>query len=581
MAFNGITIHALAYELNNELNGLRISKISQPEKEEILFTFKGSSGQKRMLISANASLPLVYLTKENKPAPMQAPNFCMVLRKYIGNGRITDISQMGMERIIRFTVEHLDELGDPAKKYLYVEIMGKYSNIIFCSDDNKIIDSIKHISFHVSSVREVLPGRDYFITAQENKVDPTMISQDDFAAFLGNATSLRKFITGNFIGLSSVTANEIACRCHLDADQSTASLTEIEKNNLYKCFKAMMHDIEENHYNPVIIKDRESSKPLEYSAFPLESYRNMETVSYSSISEVLETFYSERNQFTNMHQRSTDLRKVVTTLLERNHKKLDLQKRQYKDTDKMDKYKLYGELLQAYAYSLPTEIPKSVTVNNYYDNTELSIPLDETKSYMDNSNRYFEKYNKCKRTRIALDEYMEETANTISHLDSILTAISLAESENDLNEIRRELNDYGFIKKHIERKKASSQKSKPLHFVTDDGFHIYVGKNNYQNDYLTFKFATGNDWWFHIKKATGSHVIVKTEGQELPDHVYEDAAALAAYYSSCRDNDKVEIDYLQKKNVKKPNKANPGFVIYYTNYSMSITPGIRNMKQIK
>jgi predicted ribosome quality control (RQC) complex YloA/Tae2 family protein len=247
----------------------------------------------------------------------------------------------------------------------------------------------------------------------------------------------------------------------------------------------------------------------------------------------------------------------------------------------MDKYKLYGELLQAYAYSLPTEIPKSVTVNNYYDNTELSIPLDETKSYMDNSNRYFEKYNKCKRTRIALDEYMEETANTISHLDSILTAISLAESENDLNEIRRELNDYGFIKKHIERKKASSQKSKPLHFVTDDGFHIYVGKNNYQNDYLTFKFATGNDWWFHIKKATGSHVIVKTEGQELPDHVYEDAAALAAYCSSCRDNDKVEIDYLQKKNVKKPNKANPGFVIYYTNYSMSITPGIRNMKQIK
>jgi predicted ribosome quality control (RQC) complex YloA/Tae2 family protein len=488
---------------------------------------------------------------------------------------------MGMERIIRFTVEHLDELGDPAKKYLYVEIMGKYSNIIFCSDDNKIIDSIKHISFHVSSVREVLPGRDYFITAQENKVDPTTISQDDFAALLGNATSLRKFITGNFIGLSSVTANEIACRCHLDADQSTASLTEIEKNSLYKCFKAMMHDIEANRYNPVIIKDRESSKPLEYSAFPLESYRNMETVSYSSISEVLETFYSERNQFTNMHQRSTDLRKVVTTLLERNHKKLDLQKRQYKDTDKMDKYKLYGELLQAYAYSLPTEIPKSVTVNNYYDNTELSIPLDETKSYMDNSNRYFEKYNKCKRTRIALDEYMEETANTISHLDSILTAISLAESENDLNEIRRELNDYGFIKKHIEKKKASSQKSKPLHFVTDDGFHIYVGKNNYQNDYLTFKFATGNDWWFHIKKATGSHVIVKTEGQELPDHVYEDAAALAAYYSSCRDNDKVEIDYLQKKNVKKPNKANPGFVIYYTNYSMSITPGIRNMKQIK
>lgn len=581
MAFNGITIHALAYELNNELNGLRISKISQPEKEELIFTFKGSSGQKRMLLSANASLPLIYLTKENKPAPMQAPNFCMVLRKYIGNGRITNICQMGMERIIRFTIEHLDELGDPAKKYLYVEIMGKYSNIIFCSDDNKIIDSIKHISFHVSSVREVLPGRDYFITSQENKVDPTTITEDEFHTLLENAAPIRKFITKNFIGLSSITANELAVRCHLDADQSTASLTEVEKNAFYKSFKSLMQDIISNNYRPEIIKDNISKKPLEFSAFSLESYRDMDVTKFDSISEVLETFYSERNQFTNMHQRSTDLRKVVTTLLERNEKKLDLQKRQYQDTNKMDTYKLYGELLQAYAYSLPATVENKVTVKNYYDNTEETIPLDETKSYMENSTRYFDKYNKCKRTRAALDEYMEETEQTIIHLDSILTAISLAESENDLNEIRRELNDYGFIKKHIEKKKASSQKSKPLHFITDDGFHIYVGKNNYQNDYLTFKFATGNDWWFHIKKATGSHVIVKTEGQELPDHVYEDAAALAAYYSSCRDNDKVEIDYLQKKNVKKPNKANPGFVIYYTNFSMSITPGIRNMKIVK
>ncbi|MBC5685186.1 NFACT family protein [Roseburia sp. NSJ-9] len=578
MAFDGITTNCIMQELNHLLAGQRISKIAQPEREELLFTFKAlNEGSNRLLISANASLPFLYMTKENKTSPLNAPNFCMLLRKYIGNGRISAISQPSMERVLCFTIEHLDEMGDPAVKYLYVEIMGKHSNIIFCDKDGQIIDSIKHVSGQMSSIREVLPGRPYFIPAQQDRFDPWQIAKEQFVEqILKKPCSVTKAIYTSLVGFSPFIATELAYRSGLDADDSTAALTQADVERLYDVFRSLLQDLSDGNFSYGIYYDPVTGAPKEFAPIPLTIYSDMEYKTFSSISEVLEAFYAQRNKHTVIHQKSTDLRKIVSIHLERDRKKYLLQKKQLADTEKKDKYRIYGEMLHTYGYAASPG-DKSIEVTNYYTNEPFVIPLDPTLDAMENAKKYFDKYAKLKRTGNALSSYILETENEIKHLESIETSLSIAETEGDLAAIKEELQEYGFIKKHSGKKTNRISKSQPLHFVDDNGFHIYVGKNNYQNDQLTFKFATGNDWWFHAKQMTGSHVIVKSENKELPDSTYEYAAALAAYYSSGRDNEKVEIDYLQKKNVKKPNGSAPGFVVYYTNYSLVATPSLAHV----
>lgn len=578
MAFDGITTNCIMQELNHLLAGQRISKIAQPEREELLFTFKAlNEGSNRLLISANASLPFLYMTKENKTSPLNAPNFCMLLRKYIGNGRISAISQPSMERVLCFTIEHLDEMGDPAVKYLYVEIMGKHSNIIFCDKDGQIIDSIKHVSGQMSSIREVLPGRPYFIPAQQDRFDPWQIAKEQFVEqILKKPCSVAKAIYTSLVGVSPIIATELAYRSGLDADDSTAALTQADVERLYDVFRSLLQDLSDGNFSYGIYYDPVTGAPKEFAPIPLTIYSDMEYKTFSSISEVLEAFYAQRNKHTVIHQKSTDLRKIVSIHLERDRKKYLLQKKQLADTEKKDKYRIYGEMLHTYGYAASPG-DKSIEVTNYYTNEPFVIPLDPTLDAMENAKKYFDKYAKLKRTGNALSSYILETENEIKHLESIETSLSIAETEGDLAAIKEELQEYGFIKKHSGKKTNRISKSQPLHFVDDNGFHIYVGKNNYQNDQLTFKFATGNDWWFHAKQMTGSHVIVKSENKELPDSTYEYAAALAAYYSSGRDNEKVEIDYLQKKNVKKPNGSAPGFVVYYTNYSLVATPSLAHV----
>ena len=578
MAFDGITTNCIMQELNHLLAGQRISKIAQPEREELLFTFKAlNEGSNRLLISANASLPFLYMTKENKTSPLNAPNFCMLLRKYIGNGRISAISQPSMERVLCFTIEHLDEMGDPAVKYLYVEIMGKHSNIIFCDKDGQIIDSVKHVSGQMSSIREVLPGRPYFIPAQQDRFNPWQIAKEQFVEqILKKPCSVAKAIYTSLVGFSPIIATELAYRSGLDADDSTAALTQADVERLYDVFRSLLQDLSDGNFSYGIYYDPVTGAPKEFAPIPLTIYSDMEYKTFSSISEVLEAFYAQRNKHTVIHQKSTDLRKIVSIHLERDRKKYLLQKKQLADTEKKDKYRIYGEMLHTYGYAASPG-DKSIEVTNYYTNEPFVIPLDPTLDAMENAKKYFDKYAKLKRTGNALSSYILETENEIKHLESIETSLSIAETEGDLAAIKEELQEYGFIKKHSGKKTNRISKSQPLHFVDDNGFHIYVGKNNYQNDQLTFKFATGNDWWFHAKQMTGSHVIVKSENKELPDSTYEYAAALAAYYSSGRDNEKVEIDYLQKKNVKKPNGSAPGFVVYYTNYSLVATPSLAHV----
>ena len=586
MAFDGITIANLAKELNDLLAGGRIQKVAQPEKDELVLTIKQYDVYK-LFLSADASLPLVYLTETTKPNPLTAPNFCMLLRKHFNSARIVSITQPGLERSLDIKIEHLDELGDLTVKHLIIEIMGKHSNIILCDENYIIVDSIKHISGFVSSVREVLPGRNYFLPQTVEKANPLALTPDELKQFvLEKPLPLSKALYTGLTGISPVMAEELCHRAGLSSDLPANTLSEDFGTHLFKILERFAEGIKEGSFSPCIVFKDEA--PVEFSAVPLTCYEDhptegMEIKTYSSISTVLEDYYAKKNQITRIRQKSADLRRIVNTAIEREAKKYDLQAKQLKDTEKRENYKVYGELITTYGYGVEPG-SKSMQALNYYTNEEVTIPLDETLTPMENAKKYFEKYNKLKRTYEALSLYIKETKEALDYMESVRLSLDLALTEDDLNAIKEELIESGYLRRHLENGgKKKPQKVKlsntPLHYLSSDGYHMYVGKNNLQNDELTFHFAANSDWWFHAKGIPGSHVILKAAGidGEIPDRAYEEAAALAAYYSKGRDNDKVEIDYIEKKQVKKPAGGKPGFVVYYTNYSMIAAPDISNL----
>ncbi len=574
MAFDGITVAAVTDELNRKLTDGRISKVAQPEKDELMLTIKGSDGQYRLVLSANPSLPLAYLTQENKISPVNAPSFTMLLRKHIQNGRILSVYQPGLERIIVIEIEHLDEMGDLCRKRLVTELMGKYSNIILTDEKDVIIDSIRHVNAMVSSVREVLPGLAYFVPAQEGRRDPLTVTEETFVDHISqwnDPESRVKAIQSGYTGISPMMAHEIIDSAH---DGSS--------KDIWVQFNTVMDRVRNRDFAPRALY--ENGEIRDYCMVPVSSYSEGNIKCYPTPSELITAFYSEKELSTRAKQKSADLRNIVKTILERDVKKYDLQLKQLKDTEKMDKYRIYGELLHTYGYAAK-DGDKSLEADNYYTGEKITIPLDETLSVMENANRYYEKYNKLKRTREALSELTVEVKTEIDHLDSVLSALDFAYREEDIAGIRQELVQSGYIRlKRGDGRGTKGEKQRfkslPMHYISSDGFHMYVGRNNLQNDELTFKVANGGDWWFHAKGMPGSHVIVKTEGEELPDRTFEEAARLAAHYSKGNGADKVEIDYLLRKNVKKPNGAKPGYVIYYTNYSMTIDSNIEGITAV-
>lgn len=620
MAFDGYTISGIVKELRRRAIGGRINKIQQTEADEIDLVIKnGKENNLKLMISVNPSLPLVYLTDSFKPAPMTAPNFCMLLRKHIGSGRVLDIVQPGFDRIIDFVFEHLDEMGDVRHKHLIVELMGRHSNIIFTDESGKILDSIKRVPLDVSSVRQVLPGMQYEAPHAEGKVDPRKITQDCFTTeLLGTPGMVAKVISNGLNGIAYVTANEICERAGTDGGTSTSELRDSDKEMLWKAFQEVMSYAAEET-GPGAVQENlsdgktgdgpciymEADTPKDYSIVPFKVYSNLTAVECDSVSEMLRSFYQMKNDRVRVNQKTSELKHIVGTAIERTAKKLDLQRNQMKDTEDRDKYKVYGELLNTYGYSLgPDE--RELKCINYYDGKEIRIPIPEGLDAREASQKYFDKYNKKKRTAAALETQLVESENELEYLKSVQLSLGIATDENDIKEIRRELIDSGFLRgSAAERVKngagragsgkkgkgksgsakngskgiKNSEKGKPLHYVSSDGYDIFVGKNNTQNDELTFHMASANDMWFHAKKAPGSHVIVRrNREEELPDATYLEAARLAAYYSSV-ESDKVEIDYTERKNLKKPPASNPGYVIYHTNYSMMAEKKIDDIRE--
>ncbi|MCD8216054.1 MAG: NFACT family protein [Clostridiales bacterium] len=576
MAFDGITVSAVVRELKDKIINGKIDKIYQPERDNIVLQIRAFGNAYRLFLSANPSAPRFGLTERKFENPQTPPLFCMVLRKRIGGGKITKIYQPGLERQVIFETEAVNEMGDFVVNRLILEIMGRYSNLILVNDEGVILEAARHINFELSSVREVLPGKAYENPPSQGKLNPLELTEEGFYAAVKASppVKIQQFIYKSYTGISPVMAEEICYRAGLNSSLNTEELTEEDKKALFKAFKAVFENIKGGKFTPVIYFEKDG-RPKEFAPIELTALSSMKHSEYESCSALLEAFYSKRDMLFRMGQKTHDLRKLINNNIERCVKKKDIQTRTLKSIENRETHRLWGELLISYAYSIRSGDKEAKVINFYDENqSEVKIPLDPDLSPQENAQKYFKKYNKEKRTFAALQTQIKENEEELYYLESVLNALEECSNEQDIKEIRRELFDQGFIKKHkgFEKNKKNGKKSQPMQFVSSDGFLIAVGKNNTQNDELTMKTAKNSDIWFHTKQIPGSHVVVFTEGKEVPHRTITEAACLAAYYSKARQGSLVPVDYTPKRFIKKPNGAKPGFVIYTTNKTAYVTP---------
>ncbi|WP_411679211.1 NFACT family protein [Clostridium thailandense] len=577
MALDGIFIHSLIEEFKHTILNGRVDKVNQPEKDEIILSIKNERKNYKLLISASPVYPKMHFTKTSKTNPMQPPMFCMVLRKYLNTARLVNIRQLDTDRVVFLDFESSDELGFNSTYTLVVEIMGRHSNITLVRDrDNLIMDSIKHITPEINSVRNVYPGIKYVFPPVSTKLSPFDFNIEDFKSYIetNNIKFDKNFFSKVFTGLSSQFSKELT----YDLNNSEKELSEANLDYIYDLCHKKFESIRNNEFNFVeysidgVVKDFYCKK-LTYM------YEYWEKT-FESPSVLIEDFYFEKDKSDRLNNKSSDLQKLVHLNLERCYKKSDILKKNLEECTSKDTYKIYGELLTANIYSL-NKGDESANLQNYYSENwdYIHIKLDPNKTPAENIQYYFKKYTKLKKTEESSKIQLEANDQEISYLQSVMTNIKNAEDYESIEEIKRELMETGYIKfKKLNNKKIKP--TKPMKFVSSDGIEIYIGKNNFQNDYLTLKFADKRDIWMHTKNIPGSHVIIKNFGN-ITNKTLEEGAMLAAFYSKAKDSTKVAVDYTEIKNVHKPNGSKPGMVIYYTNKTIYIDPKKPDIEQVQ
>lgn len=591
MALDGITTSAIVSELKAALLGGRIDKIHQPLADEIRMSIRGlGSGAKKIIISAASAHPRIHLTESSRENPMTAPLFCMVMRKHIAGGKIIDIVQPNFERIIILRIESANEMGDITTKNLILEIMGKHSNLILTDETGKILDSIKRVTHEKSSVREVLPGKEYVFPPSQDKKNPLLAEQADFlfSLHLQEGRRLQEFLYQTYTGISPVMAGEICTRAGLDASDSCQETTLENSERLFAAFEKTMQEVKAEDYYPAIYYQKENQKEnnriVDFAVLKMQQFQGLAAKPFPSVSALLEGFYQERDNAAHIRQKAQDMRKLVTNHIERCVKKKEIQLKTRRETKGMDLWKKKGELLTANIYAVPQGVTTFKTIDYYEESMpEIEIAIDPAKTPAENAQKYFAKYNKAKRTLAALEIQEKQNNEELAYLESVLNALENAKEDADLSEIRTELAESGFIRRQAQKKgQPKPKRAKPLRYISSDGYEILVGKSNLQNDELTLRTAEPTDLWMHTKDIPGSHVIIRTNGQsELPEATMEEAANLAAFYSKAKNSSMVPVDYTQRKNIKKPNGAKPGMVIYLTNKTIYITPDEARIQQMK
>ena len=583
MAFDGITVSAIKAEIEDKILGGRIDKVYQPEKDEIILGIRSMGQAYKLLLTSNASNPKFHFTQTNPSNPMTPPLFCMVMRKHLQSGKIIKIEQPDFDRILNIYVESLNELGDYSVKKLVLEIMGRHSNIILTDENNTILDCIKHIGHDTSSVREVLPGREYTLPPSQGKINTLELDNNNFNEVLENNPSfeIQSVIYKNYTGISPIAASEICYRANVNGSTPVEALTDIQKEIVFNKFAELVEDIKANRFYPESITN-EKGKTIDFSPIEMTQFNGLEIKKYTSISKLIESFYANRDFAYRIGQKTQDLRKLITQNIERCIRKKDIQMQTLRSIKNRDELRLKGEILTANIYSIKKGMTTVELPNYYSENQELvAIELDSNKTPSENAQKYYKAYNKAKRTFEALKDQIKSNDEELAYLESVLTSVNNCTDEQDVKEIRRELREEGYVKKVKNQKDKSKKHSVPLHFISQDGFDIYVGKNNIQNDELTLKFARPRDIWMHTKNIPGSHVIIVANGQTIPDTTLNEGAMLSAFYSKAKNSSKVPVDYTEKKNVKKPNGSKPGFVIYETNKTAYITTSEEEIKKIR
>ncbi|KAA8676157.1 NFACT family protein [Clostridium sp. WLY-B-L2] len=582
MALDGIFIYSILEELKCELLGGRIEKVNQPEKDEILLTMKNNRKNYKLSISSSPIYPKIHITDKNKPNPLQPPMFCMVLRKYLNSSKLINIRQLDTDRVVFLDFESSDELGFNSIYTLIVEIMGRHSNITLIRQrDNLIMDSIKHITPEINTVRSLFPGIKYIFPPTSNKLNPFRFSKNEFKTFIQNRIKYidKKFFSSTFTGVSSSYSKELFHRLEeLNLSETLNVFDETSATILYGFSNKIFNKLKNHEFSFVSYKKGSVVKDFYCDNLTyLDGYKeNL----YSSPSKLVEEFYFEKDKADRLNNRSSDLQKLVNINLDRCHKKINILNQNIKDALDKDVYRICGELLTSNIYKIKKGL-SHIKVQNYYNNNEyLDIKLDENKTPSENIQHYFKKYNKLKKTKKAASEQLSMANEELEYLNSVITNIKNLDNYEDIEEIKRELMATGYIKLKKSNSRNKSRVSKPMKFLSSDGIEIYVGKNNLQNDYLTLKFADKRDIWLHTKKIPGSHVIIKNFGT-VPDKTLEEAAMLAAYYSKAKGSSKVAVDYTSIKNIHKPNGAKPGMVIYYTNKTLYVDSSMPSIEQIE
>ncbi len=573
MAFDAGMLAASVHEIKALAVPGRVEKVLQPTRDEIVLLVHGEKKNIRLSISASTNTPRINITDEVKENPATPPMFCMLLRKHLTGAKLTDICQLSFERAAMLTFDSRDELGYRCEKHIIAETMGKYSNIILLGADKKIISALRIIDFSASLKRQIIPGMTYELPPSGGRLNPLTVSEDEFASLFSSASSdgkADKFIVSSFMGISPLISREIVFR----TTKSTDSLiSECDIKKLWFNFNAIFKKVAEGSFKPVLITTRDK-KMLEFSYTDILQYSlSGITTELESFGKLFETFYGEKERSERIHQRAGDVLRLITNAEARLTKKIAAQKAELADCDGKERFKVWADLITSNIYAL-SKGDREACLLNYYDDppSEITVKLDERLTPAQNAQRYYKKYNKAKTAESVLKTQIELAEKELEYIYTVFDSLTKCETEADITEVRSELYHSGYASKMKNYSEHKQKPSKPLEFTSSSGYRILCGKNNVQNDHLTTKLASKLDYWFHVKNAPGSHVVLMCNGEEPDAKDFTEAANIAACYSKLSDGEGVAVDYTLIKNVKKPSGSKPGYVIYSTNYTAYVTP---------
>ena len=570
MPLDAISLRALVEEQRPQILNLRIDKVQQPARDQVVLLLRGN---KRLLLNAGANAPRLQLTNLLRDNPAEPPMFCMLLRKHLVGARVADITQPGLERLVRMELDVTDDFGQPGRRTLVLEAMGRRSNLILLDGEGRVIDCMRRVDAEMSAARQVLPGLFYEQPASTGRLPFLEETEEGFREKLSQVNpevQLDRFLLDAYFGIAPLMARELAFRACGETDGRLCGLDADARERFGAAFFQFAGDVNANNFTPILLK--RDGVPFEFSALQVHQYGlAAETEVFESFSALLDSFYEAKEKQERVRQRGADLIRTATTARDRVRRKLALQEKDYAATQERDALRLSGDLITANLYRMERGARKLVCQNYYDENlAEVTIPLDPLLTPQQNAAKYYKRYTKAKTAEKYLREQMALARRDLAYLESVLQEIDQAESEQDFMDIRSEMRDAGFIRK--QGKKVPQRPSKPREFRTSGGFRVLVGRNNRQNDKLTLKDADYRDLWFHVQKLHGSHAILVTNGREPGDQDITEAAILAAYFSQAKDSANVPVDCTQVKNVKKPAGARPGMVIYTTYRTVNVTP---------